>query len=146
MKSVLMTLVATTVLSTLTSLAQAQSIAFEPAPDAASPLEITIIQREEVRASIYRLHDRNGVRFVIAARPVQGGENIPNVRIYNSSQSLIGDQDLTVEEKEHLALVTSRASTRCPVVIEVNRETRKIERVKPTCDELAELPSDSQNG
>lgn len=147
MKSVLMALVATTALSAFTSSAQAQSITFDQAPDVASPIEITVVsyagsQRE------FSLRDSAGVLRILILSARSESDVVDNnpVIINNSAGRRIGTQVLTDLEKDHLFLIVSRASRSCPIKIQVNRETRKIERISPTCDELAELPPESQNG
>lgn len=145
MKSILMAFVAVTAFQMFSESVYAQSMTFDQAPSVASPIEITVLSTS-YSSGFYKLHDENMAQRIAVGNRSVNDVSTPWIGIYNSSEAFINGYEISAEEKSQLLLIISRASRTCPVKILINRETRKIERVSPTCDELAELAPTSQNG
>lgn len=117
--------------------AQSQ-VVIDPVPNADSPIAIKLvkIQNPDVDTKMYE--DSGAVVRASSYTGTYAGTTTTTVRIYNSAGLEIGSTDFTGDQRKQMSLVLSRISQDCPVTLQIDRATRKIVRVTPTCDELGE--------
>jgi hypothetical protein len=68
------------------------------------------------------------------------------IYLYNSAKAEINKYQLSESVAQKFTLVTSKASDKCPVNIKMDRESKKLIQVSPTCDELSALPDEERRG
>jgi hypothetical protein len=120
--------------------ASAKAIEFTNLKTGGDPIEVNLVQGE-INVENKTLSATDGskrIRLVIRPNGL--------TFLFNSKSQLIAEYILEGYELSKLSTYVKNTSYSCPLTIEINRETLKIEKASLQCDPLALGSSDSNAG